>query len=152
MVAATGLCRPFLMMIHGQDGKRPAGIRLSLGSQLSSFAQPVVLQQGESIVVELRQRSLRGYSNLQRFRLEWTDERGEASLALSKTPLEELAMTQGEVSPNLKSRLENQFLADRPALQRAQKAVAAARRRRGQYDSAAKPQSVTVLKRTQHPS
>lgn len=110
------------------------------------FEEPIRLQPGESVVVELRQRSLRGYSNLQRFRLEWTDEGGEAPLALGRTPLEELAALAGDLPDKLKGRLENQFLADRPALQRAQRAVDGARRRRGQYDSAAKAQSVTVLK------
>lgn len=115
------------------------------------FREPIVLTDGESLVVELRQRSLRGYSNLQRFRLEFTAEGGSAAKALKMTPLEELASSKSGMSAELHKLLEAQFLADRPYMQDAQEAVDKGKRRRSIYDSAVKPQNVTVLKQRTKP-
>lgn len=122
------------------------------------FESPLELGQGESLVVELRQRSLRGYSNLQRFRLEFTDESQPAATSLNTTPLEELAkIAAGEqpesaaIPDKLRQRLQAQFLADRPRVLKAEADVAKAKRRKGQYDAASKPQSVTVLKQRAEP-
>ncbi|HIE98217.1 MAG: PSD1 and planctomycete cytochrome C domain-containing protein [Fuerstiella sp.] len=137
------------------------------------FAEPIVLTAGESLVVELRQRSLRGYSNLQRFTLEFTDEAGPAAKALDRTPLERLASWQATVSIDSKHRatyrftsavsrkndvpadlrklLEAQFLADRPSMRAALDAVEKGKRRKRTYDAATKAQSVTVLKKRDRP-
>ncbi|MEQ9410024.1 MAG: PSD1 and planctomycete cytochrome C domain-containing protein [Fuerstiella sp.] len=119
------------------------------------FDQPVVPAEGESLVVELRQRSLRGHSNLQRFTLEFTDEAGPAARSLDRTPLEQLADQQSsegsQITDELRQQLQAQFLADRARLQAAEENVARARRRRSQYDAAGKPQSVTVLKQRDKP-
>ncbi|MEZ6128480.1 MAG: PSD1 and planctomycete cytochrome C domain-containing protein [Planctomycetaceae bacterium] len=121
-------------------------------SKVAAFVleQPLVLEAGESLVVELRQRSLRGYSNLQRFRLEFTDEAGPAAKALHQTPLERLADAT-DVSADLRTELEVQFLADRSRMQAAEVAVANAKQRKSQYDAAAKAQDVTVLRQREKP-
>ena len=118
------------------------------------FAEPLVLADGESLVVELRQRSLRGYSNLQRFTLEFTDETGPAAKSLKKTPLETLVSLDEdvpEIPADLRKQLEAQFLADRPQLLTAQQNVDKAKRRKSVYDGATKAQSVTVLKERPQP-
>lgn len=122
------------------------------------FAQPVVLANGESLVVELRQRSLRGFSNLQKFRLEFTDEPEPAAKSIGKTPLEEVAQlifkdeqVVKELPAELQRQLQTQFLADRRRVQAAQAEVEKAKRRRAHYDSAAQPQNVTVLKERDKP-
>ena len=115
------------------------------------FREPIVLTDGESLVVELRQRSLRGYSNLQRFTLEFTDEAGPAAKTLGTTPLENLASGAASVSADLRKRLEVQFLADRTRMRDAQDAVDKGKRRKGVYVTAAKPQNVTVLKERNKP-
>ncbi|MDG1895209.1 MAG: PSD1 and planctomycete cytochrome C domain-containing protein [Fuerstiella sp.] len=115
------------------------------------FKEPIVLAEGESLVVELRQRSLRGYSNLQRFTLEFTDEFGPAAKSLDITPLERLASVNSSVSGDLRKLLEAQFLADRPRIRDAQDARDKGKRRKGVYDSASKSQNVTVLKERSKP-
>ncbi|MCR9202416.1 MAG: PSD1 and planctomycete cytochrome C domain-containing protein [Planctomycetaceae bacterium] len=120
------------------------------------FAQPIVLSARETVVVELRQRSLRGYSNLQRFRLELTDEASPGPLSLQLTPLEKTARRiadtpqswRKELPPALLAELQKEYLAQQPEFRRAEAAVAQADRRARSYDAAAKPRSVTVLKQT----
>lgn len=114
------------------------------------FAEPVRMQDGEQLVVELRQRSLRGQSNLQEFTLQLTDEAGPANLALHQTPLEQLAKSKSPDS-DLTALLQQQFLADQAAWIDADNAVQRARQRVSQYEAAAKPQSVTVLKQKPEP-
>ena len=118
------------------------------------FAQPIVFADDESLVVELRQRSLRGYSNLQKFSLEFTDEASPAAKSLDRTPLEQFAKTiaaSQKLRDNVRAKLESQFLADCHRFQEAEAGVVAAKKRKSQYDSAGKPQSVTVLKQRDKP-
>jgi hypothetical protein len=110
------------------------------------FREPIVLTDGESLVVELRQRSLRGYSNLQQFTLEFTDEAGPAARALDRTALEHLSSLESSLPADLRKQLETQFLADRSRMRDAQNAVDKGKRRKSVYDAAAKSQNVTVLK------
>lgn len=132
------------------DGRSAAEARTAC----FEFAQPVVLSTGETVVVELRQRSLRGYSNLQRFRLELTDEASPAPLSLQQTPLEKAARHIADaplnwretLPPALLADLQKEYLAQQPAFRRAEAAVAQADRRARSYDAAAKPRSVTVLR------
>lgn len=117
------------------------------------FEEPLRFEAREKLIVELRQRSLRGHSNLQRFRLEFSSEPISAAAGLGETPLEALAGVApgAQISADLKSRLQAQFLAERPGVQDAEAAVANAKRRLSQYDAAGKPQNVTVLKEREKP-
>lgn len=118
------------------------------------FQQAVNLKTGETLVVELRQRSLRGYSNLQRFRIELTDEAGAAPLTLGQTPFEKLAARVSDKGRDwrrdfpkpLFQDLQIQYLSQLHDYQVAVAAVAQAEKRTRQYDGEAKPRSVTVLK------
>lgn len=137
------------------------------------FAEPIMLAEGESLVVELRQRSLQGYANLQNFTLQFTDEAGPAAKALADSPLEKLArldaanwLQQIKSDPNLQSQimtysdkrpkdlfrdLQAQFLADRPDFRNAELAVARADKRKKAYESAKNAQNVTVLNEKEKP-
>lgn len=113
-----------------------------------AFAEPLILTDDEALVIELRQRSLQGHSNLQKFVLEVTSEAGPAATALEETPLEQLAqlLADASVPANLLKQLQAQYLADQPELLQVRRRVDQARRRKNRYDAAAKAQSVTVLK------
>lgn len=126
------------------------------------FEEPVTLGEKESLVVEFRQRSLRGYSNLQRFTLEFTDEAGPAARSLKFSPLEQLAAldadsqtTSANTSPTISSDLlrdlQAQYLADQLPFQQAESAVAKADKRKRQYQAAGKVQNVTVLSERSKP-
>ena len=140
-------------MTTGSDASQPK-------TAVFTFRKPVELHPQESLVIELRQRSLRGHSNLQRFSLEFTAEAMSATDGLKTTPLEQLAQLESAASEDisatkipdkLRKQLESQFLADRPQFIAAQEAVTQAKRRKSSYDSAAKDQSVTVLKQREKP-
>ncbi len=113
------------------------------------FAEPVTLAANEALVVELRHRSLKGFSSIRRFRLSVTDERGPAVSEVGPTPLEQLSgvvRAAQSVDEALRERLWRTFREDDEAFQTAQGSVAAAKRRADRYRSAVKPQKVMVLK------
>jgi Protein of unknown function (DUF1553)/Protein of unknown function (DUF1549)/Planctomycete cytochrome C len=76
-----------------------------------ALAEPLLLEEDEKLVVELRQRSTDGDANIGRFRLAITEERGPAIASVGPTPLEQLAES-GEIDKPLRERLLDQFLAD----------------------------------------
>ena len=119
------------------------------------FADPVRLEPGEALIVELRQRSLRGHSNIQRFRLELSNEVGPGARALAETPREQLAAliragggspTNPAIPGSLRKALQAELLAEDFGVQQLVRSVEQARIRHRGYESAAKPQNVMVLR------
>ncbi len=53
--------------------------------------EPLILDDDEELIVELRQRSTLGDANIGRFRISVTDQRGPAVASVGPTPLEQLA-------------------------------------------------------------
>ncbi|MGF1579006.1 MAG: PSD1 and planctomycete cytochrome C domain-containing protein [Gemmataceae bacterium] len=112
------------------------------------FYEPLVLQPNETLVVELRHRSLRGQSNIRRFRLSFTDERGAVLKRVGPSPLEELARVAGKtekLKTAEKNRLLEQFLADHAELTHAKKEFNQARGRYQTYQKAKNAVRVMVL-------
>lgn len=87
-----------------------------------SFNEPQVLASDEELIVELRQRSTLGDTNIGRFRLFVTDQRGPAVTSVGLAPLEELAVATS-VDQALRARLFEQFLADYEPYQIARRAL-----------------------------
>ncbi len=118
------------------------------------FAKPLVLQPNEILVVELRHRSLRGQSNIRRFRLSFTDEVGSVLTKVGASPLEELARVDGnfaKLKAATKKRLLEQFLADHADLAQAQEEYNKARARHQTYQKANGGVSVMVLQDRKKP-
>lgn len=114
-----------------------------------ALAEPLVLSADEELIFELKQRSTNGDSNVGRFRLSATDQRGPAVMNVGPTPLEDLAKTT-EVGAKLRARLFDQFLADYAPYQVAR---AALDRANAQFNEAkaAKKTSVMVLEERKEP-
>ena len=112
------------------------------------FAKPVVLAADESLVVELRHRSLRGFSSIRRFRLSVASERGPAVASVAPSPREQLAKivtAGGEVTAAVRDRLWDEFIEDRHRFKASQSARADAQTRVSEYERASKAQKVMVL-------
>ena len=112
------------------------------------FAEPVVLSADESLVVELRHRSLRGFSSIRHFRLLVASERGPAVVSVDSSPREQLAAivkAGGEVPKVIRERLWNEFIEDQARYKASRSARAEAQARVADYERASKPQKVMVL-------
>jgi hypothetical protein len=79
-----------------------------------ALSEPLILRKDEDLLVELRQRSTLGDTNIGRFRLSVTSEAGEAVNKIGQTPREQLAaLAPGSpLEPALRSRLFSEFLSD----------------------------------------
>ncbi|MEY4180844.1 MAG: hypothetical protein RLY70_4419 [Planctomycetota bacterium] len=111
-----------------------------------AFAEPIVLADDEELVLELQHRSTRGHANIGRFRWSLTDQPGSAVRSLDPSPLEQLSTAAprsvADVDTKLRSRLFDQFLADEPRYQRADRA---AQRAATQLADAKKAEKVDVM-------
>ena len=119
-----------------------------------AFAEPVFLAEDESLVVELRHRSLKGNCSLRRFRLSATDEAGPAVYGVEASPREALAAIvdgKRELSDELHERLWEEFAEDHRPFRTSWAAREAARGRVEDYQKAAKAQRVMVLKELRGP-
>ncbi len=95
----------------GRDLKSPH-------SAVYAFAEPLVLDPTDDLIVELRHRSTEGHLNIGRFRVLLTDQPGETPRGLEPSPLERLAErvdAGAAIEPKLRERLFNQYLEDDPA-------------------------------------
>lgn len=113
------------------------------------FAEPVVLSPSERLVVELRHRSLKGFSSIRRFRLAITDERGPVVSSVGPSPREQLAalVSDGkELSAEVRESLWAEFVEDHAVYQKGRRRLSAARKRVEGYNLARKPQKVMVLR------
>ncbi|MEQ1851037.1 MAG: DUF1553 domain-containing protein, partial [Chthoniobacteraceae bacterium] len=85
-------------------------------SAVFALGEPLVLDDDEEIVFELRHRSTLGDANIGRFRLSVTDQPGEAVRSVKPAPLEDLAAAAAgdasKIDPKLRERLFAQFLED----------------------------------------
>lgn len=92
-----------------------------------ALAEPLVLEQGEELVFELRHRSTQGDSNIGRFRVSVTDQAGPGLKSIGPMPLEELAQLKADsaaaLDTKLRTRLLEQFLADYAPYQQAKAAL-----------------------------
>jgi hypothetical protein len=83
-----------------------------------AFSEPLVLDEDEELIIELRHRSTDGFLNIGRFRLDVTDQLGPITHSIGPAPLEQLAQTNptraDAIEPPLRARLREQFLADHP--------------------------------------
>jgi hypothetical protein len=111
-----------------------------------AFAEPIVLADDEELMLELQHRSTRGHANIGRFRWSLTDQPGAAVKSLEPAPLEQLATAAprdiAAVDAKLRARLFDQFLADEPRYQRADRA---AQRAATQLADAKKAEKVDVM-------
>ncbi len=114
-----------------------------------ALAEPLVLEAGEELAVELRQRSTTGDANIGRFRLWVTDQPGPAVRSLQPAPLEQwaglAARAAGDLTPALRDRLLAQFLEEHAPYQAAKQALARADAQLQEAQAAAGKLAVMVL-------
>lgn len=148
-------------VVHSLDDD-PRNGWATFGAQLNeprvavfALAEPLLIEPGDRLIVELQQRALRGRHNIGRFRLEFTDLSGSVPRSLESAAIETLAAISpremDQVSAELRNGLLEQFLADEPEYQAA---VAATRRAAAQLNEvrrAAGKQRVMVLEERSEP-
>jgi len=118
------------------------------------FRIPLEMDPGDELTIELRHRSLRGQSNIRRFRLELTDERGPLLKNLGPSPSEQLATLGGDVNQlklQLRKQLLEQFQADDQGLAVARQALDSAQSRLEVYSKASGGLNVMILKERAEP-
>ena len=113
-----------------------------------ALAEPLVLAEDEELIFELRQRSTNGDSNIGRFRLSATDQRGPAVTNVGPAPLEELAAAS-PVDAKLRARLFEQFLADYEPYQLARRALDRANSQLSEAKGAKKVDVMVLAERKQ---
>jgi len=118
--------------------------------------QPYEIQEGDRLVVILKQRSTLGEANIGRFRISITSERGETLKRFdSVSPLTELSSLanaeSSETPDELRERLFQQFLLDQKDYQQATRTLALAKSQLNSLKTQAKPRSVMVLKDREEP-
>lgn len=114
------------------------------------------IEEGDRLVVILKQRSTLGKANIGRFRISITGERGETLKRVdSFSPLTELSSLSkadaGELTDELRERLFQQFLLDQEDYQQASRSLASAKSQLNSLKTQAKPRSVMVLKDREEP-
>lgn len=116
---------------------------------------PLVLQEGDELLVELQQRALQGRHNLGRFRLALTEQAGETPTSLQRSPLEELAELRpadaAAIPAPLRARLLAQFLADDPPYVAIRQALERARAQLDELRRGTRPVNVMVLAQRAEP-
>jgi len=104
--------------------------------------EPLVLEDGEMLVFELKHRSTEGDANIGRFRVSVTDQAGPALTSIGPMPMEELAGLKGadlsRLEKKVRERLMDQFLADYAPYQKAKAALYLANAQVAEVKSAAK--------------
>lgn len=132
----------------GADNKKPH-------VAVYALAEPLVLGDGEELVVTLQQRSLQGQQSMGRFRVSLTDQAGQAVRSLDTPPLEELVGAHPNdvtgIDPKLRARLFEQFLADHQPHKEAQAVVDRANKRLSEVKAAEKKIEVMVLQERKQP-
>ncbi|CEF49035.1 unnamed protein product [uncultured bacterium] len=111
-----------------------------------AFAEPLVLDEDEELILELRQRSTQGQHNIGRFRLSLTDELGPTVQSLATAPLEELAAAK-EIDAKLRARLFDQFLQDHAPHREAQQALDRSNRHLAEMKKAEKVEVMVLAER-----
>ncbi|MCC9601824.1 PSD1 and planctomycete cytochrome C domain-containing protein [Stieleria sp. JC731] len=138
------------------------------------FEQPWKADSGDRLIVMLRHRSTHGHSNIAKFRLSLTSERGETvrrhdgdspiaayfrhhSVSVgNRGPVEnkehaENAELPGELPGELRARLFDQFLLGDDGYQQVLRTLQIAKRQLNEYKDAAKPRNVMVLAERETP-
>lgn len=111
------------------------------------FETPQELAADEYLALEFRHRSLMGHVSMRRFTLEFTEEVGPTLETWEATPLEKLAENGFEdLAESDQQDLREQFLVDRADVMAVRDALARAKSRVKEYEKAAKPVKVMVLK------
>lgn len=87
-----------------------------------ALEEPLILDDDEELIVELRQRSTLGDANIGLFRLSVTDQRGPAVATVGPAPLEQLVGATS-IDNDLLTKLFDQFLADFEPYQVAKRAL-----------------------------
>lgn len=113
-----------------------------------AFAEPVVLENDEELILELRQRSTQGRHNIGRFRLSITDQPGPAVKSLDPAPLEQLVAAK-TIDAKLRERLFDQFLQDHVPHRDAQRALESATRHLSEMKKAEKTDVMVLAERKQ---
>jgi hypothetical protein len=106
--------------------------------------EPLVMEEDEELIFELRHRSTTGDANIARFRLSATDQRGPAVRSLDVAPLEQLARADG-LDAALRERLFAQFIEDHEPYQAARASLERAEAQLREVKSAAGKLNVMVL-------
>lgn len=119
-----------------------------------ALAEPLVLENGEELVFELRHRSTQGDACIGRFRVSATDQAGPGVKNVGPMPMEELAALKGAdpatIDSKLRKRLLEQFLADHAPYQEAKVALERADAQMGEAKGA-KNVNVMVLAERKEP-
>ncbi|MDA7916197.1 PSD1 and planctomycete cytochrome C domain-containing protein [Verrucomicrobia bacterium] len=112
------------------------------------FEEPLVLLEGEELVLDFRHRSLQGNANMRRFMVELTDQRGPGVTQIIESPVMRLwkEIQDGKrLSAEVKKQLREQFLEDDQPYQLARLHRTLAANQLSKYQAAAKPQKVMVM-------
>ena len=113
---------------------------------LYGLAEPLVLENDEELIFELRQRSTNGDANIAKFRVSATDQPGPAVRELGPAPLEQLAIGKVE-----RHRLLEQFLEDYEPYQLAKASFDRANAQLKEVQAAAGKLNVMVLAERKEP-
>ena len=113
---------------------------------LYGLAEPLVLENDEVLIFELRQRSTNGDANIAKFRVSATDQPGPAVRELGPAPLEQLAIGKVE-----RHRLLEQFLEDYEPYQLAKASFDRANAQLKEVQAAAGKLNVMVLAERKEP-
>ncbi len=113
---------------------------------LYGLAEPLVLENDEELIFELRHRSTNGDANIAKFRLSATDQPGPAVREIGPTPLEKLA--KGQID---REKLLAQFLEDYEPYQLAKASLDRANAQLKEVQAAAGKLNVMVLAERKEP-
>lgn len=117
-----------------------------------ALGEPLNLAPGETMIVELKQRSTDGDANIGSFHLFITDEAGPAVREVAATPLEQLAASPApKLDAKLRARLMAEFLEDYAPYQAHKRAYEIAKRQLEEAKAAAKKVFVMVLAERKEP-
>ncbi len=129
-----------------------------------ALAEPLVLDVGERIVFELRQRSTLGNANIAQFRLAVTEERGETVRQIGPGPMEEwsalmkgpkvakgVGWAESVLDERIRQRLFGIFLEDHEPYAAAKQALDRATRQQAEFKAASGNLNVMVLAERKEP-
>lgn len=117
------------------------------------FKEQLALADDEYIALEFRHRSLTGFVNIRRFRVEFTDEVGPALRTWKRTPLEKLAGSRDftALDESTQSQLREQFLVTNIDVTAARHDLRRAEQRHRTWQEAQNPIKVMVLGERERP-
>ena len=120
-----------------------------------AMAEPLLLDDDEEIVIELRHRSTLGDANIGRFRILYCDELGDAVRTIESTPMEQLAKSK-EPAPEkmdgkLRKRLFEQFLEDHHPYRAPKESLVRAEKQLQEVKQSAEKLKVMVLEERKEP-